>query len=480
LDIFAVNQHDVAFMSADLQQLAGCISEAPEGIMMCLNAETALSQPLLNPLRRIWCVFEVYNCLAVKKPLVIKLGRAALTADRGMVWHRDWEHQQVFQLAEQVDVEKADSTKLEDKERILAELSGSGLLSEVNRCLRTAVWNAYTSRGQTAYHYAVQGAEVLGWAMLLGAVEIESRNPEGWTALHSAAYSGQSEVVSALLYPHFGGSADAKNESAASSGEGEWQMATTKKKSSKAAAASVQAAASSAPRGADVNARDGKGRTPAFSAAWQGQLESLKLLVAHPDIDLSFCDEYNVRPIDRVQRCLDAKGKGKNALRPEQRPEYEACLAFLTEAMTKDGSIKKPKRSPQKSKQPRKSSTPSSRQSLEGSSETPPPPSPSRLSLQRSGSTSVGNLEFGKEQSGVLLLRNVSDEGAASTDSNGSGYGGGGQWQEEPPSSGGKGGKGKGSGVKNERRNSGSVKTGNSRGEGKGKGKGKGPAKDGK
>jgi len=97
-------------MSTDLKQLAGCIADAPEGIMMCLDVQRALIEPLHNPLRRIWCVFEVWHCMSFGKPLVIKLGRAVRNESGRGVWHREWDLDQVTELASRVDVLKAEAT----------------------------------------------------------------------------------------------------------------------------------------------------------------------------------------------------------------------------------------------------------------------------------------------------------------------------------------------------------------------------------
>ena len=57
------------------------------------------------------------------------------------------------------------------------------------------------SLGQTAYYYAVQGAEALGWASVARGVDPDGENPEGYSGLHSAAHANQPTVLRALLRP---------------------------------------------------------------------------------------------------------------------------------------------------------------------------------------------------------------------------------------------------------------------------------------
>jgi len=381
LDIFAVNQHAHEVMAADLDKLTHVIKDVPEGLMLVMEPAKALASDRLNPLRRIWCVFEIFHALDANRPLVLKLGRAAppkpsatsittagaagdaplaagttgAAAAGPLAWHREWAHKQVDALAKSVDVLRADATKAEDKVTIERDLKlqrradtvrlffclrlfrcaclifffgggaiagrASGLLPvkhalhllllllgplpwrQVNRRITTAIWNAFTTRGQAAFHYAVQGAAALGWAVATQGVDLEARNPEGWTALHSAAYSGQAELVKALVSPvpfveelFLADQAQARAQGQAHAvGDGPLWENVARKKGKKGGASGCGGSGSVArPFGADVNARDKKGRTPAFSAAWQGSLRPLELLVT-AGCDLALCDVFGYR-----------------------------------------------------------------------------------------------------------------------------------------------------------------------------------------
>eukprot|EP00615_Pteridomonas_danica_P006382 CAMPEP_0114366892 /NCGR_PEP_ID=MMETSP0101-20121206/29654_1 /TAXON_ID=38822 ORGANISM="Pteridomonas danica, Strain PT" /NCGR_SAMPLE_ID=MMETSP0101 /ASSEMBLY_ACC=CAM_ASM_000211 /LENGTH=419 /DNA_ID=CAMNT_0001516255 /DNA_START=481 /DNA_END=1740 /DNA_ORIENTATION=+ len=321
-------------MAADLGQLCEVIADSDEGIMLCLDAATALKCSRQNPLRRIWCVFEVFHGLLNEKPLVLKLGRAENPSGAPVAWQwkREWEHNQVRCLAESVDVLRAESTKEEDKERIIAALAESGTgVDTVNGRLTTAVWNAYTTRGQSAFHYAVQGSRELGWAVQNCGVDLEAKNPEGWTALHSAAYSGQVRIVNALLNPIYELACEEDVED-------EWLPVGNKKKKP-APAAEL--------KGANVNAQDGKGRTPScFSAAWQGNLDCIKLLV-EAGADLTLGDTYGLRPIDRAKRCYkngrhsnkQKKDQTKDDVSKEDVPRYKEVVDYLTEVMMANGTF---------------------------------------------------------------------------------------------------------------------------------------------
>ena len=284
------------------------------------NGFQALENMYLNPLRRIWCIFELFHALDARRPLVVKLGRAKVPKSpmsekkpgRGFgesgrggrgggggggmhgggeiletslatppwhrEWHREWAHGQVQALAESIDVLAAEATKPEDKETIQKDLQLEKKAGRVNSVLKNAVWNAYTTRGQAAFHYAVQGSAALGWALNEKNVNLEATNPEGWTAMHSAAYSGHPQIVEALLHPI------AYNK-AEDDGGGQWNTVGKKKSSNSGGGAGG---------GAEVNVRDKKGRTPAFSSAWQGSLACIELLVA-AGADLRLCDIYGYR-----------------------------------------------------------------------------------------------------------------------------------------------------------------------------------------
>jgi len=133
---------------------------------------------------------------------------------------------------------------------------------------------------QDAFHFAVQGTEALKWAIRERGVDLEARNPEGWTALHSAAHSGYTSIVrSLLLLPTSASLPSAVDLTALSAAqsldvsstplemgggvneEGDW------KENSKRNPTIITSQQQM--KGADINARDNKGRTPCFSAAWQ-------------------------------------------------------------------------------------------------------------------------------------------------------------------------------------------------------------------
>jgi len=280
LDVMAVNQHFVDTMIADLTELTGVIASVPEGLLLVADSQAALENMRFNPLKRIWCVYEVVHALAESKPIVLKLGKHASSEDGGgMVWRREWERSNVAAMVDDVDVLAAGYSKREDYDRIVdaLRLAKDGTADRIKAELQTCVWTSFCTRGQSAFHYAVMGPRWLGWSIDQG-VDLEARNPEGWTALHSACNAELPQVVKALLRPLRGDG----------SGGGEEDVALP---------------------GADVNAVNHQRRTPLFTAAWNGSAACVEMLLA-AGADPLIADDYGMRPLDRAEACLKRCRRG--------------------------------------------------------------------------------------------------------------------------------------------------------------------------
>ena len=151
---------------------------APEGLLLVLDSPRhALDNERLNPLRRIWCVFELYCALSHGKNLVIKLGTvspatgtanptpttaAAAPAAGGQQQQqqqrREWvdqcgldreaDHALVTLLVKSVDVLSAGATKQEDYDRIVDKLglrhtgreAGQFGAAVMNHRIEDAIW----------------------------------------------------------------------------------------------------------------------------------------------------------------------------------------------------------------------------------------------------------------------------------------------------------------------------------------------------
>lgn len=136
--------------------------------------------------------------------------------------------------------------------------------------MQEAIWVAFTARGLSAWQLAVQGQFALEAALKdgsLNASELSARNPEGWTALHVAAQAGNKMHVRALLS-----------------------------------------------LGAEVDATNAAGRTPAFIAAWQGHLEVMVELSA-AGADLNSYDDYGCSIAHRARQ---GPSKSKHKQRYQQ------------------------------------------------------------------------------------------------------------------------------------------------------------------
>jgi ankyrin repeat protein len=98
---------------------------------------------------------------------------------------------------------------------------------------------------------------------------LESRNGDGWTPLHLAAFFGTPELIDALL--DRGASVDARSGNA---------MANTPLHAAVAGGKTANVAAL-AKRGADINAQQSGGWTALHGAAQAGNREMVEVLIAH-------------------------------------------------------------------------------------------------------------------------------------------------------------------------------------------------------
>jgi ankyrin repeat protein len=114
---------------------------------------------------------------------------------------------------------------------------------------------------------------------------LESRNGDGWTPLHLAAFFGTPELISALVDQ--GASVDARSGNA---------MANTPLHAAVAGgkAENVEALVK---RGSDVNARQSGGWTALHGAAQSGNGEMVEVLLAH-GADVKARAENNQTPLD--------------------------------------------------------------------------------------------------------------------------------------------------------------------------------------
>jgi len=221
------------------------IQGCPQGMIMIVDTDAIRTAGFLspvNPMTRIWCLFEAWTTLSTGNPVSVAMGHF-----EGDLFVEEADLSLAQTLEKSIDVRNAEATCPEDITNILAEIgdssSGAG---DVNRCLIDAMWAAYTSRGVASLQLAIQGPGVLKEALREGGVDIEEKNPEGWNALHGAASSGYSHAVQVLLQCK-----------------------------------------------ANVDALNNKERTPAMLAAWRGHHDVVDLL-SRAGADLTQKDAYGV------------------------------------------------------------------------------------------------------------------------------------------------------------------------------------------
>ena len=117
LDIFAVNQHQP---SADLDAMAEVIQGCPEGMIMVIDTLAIRKdgfQSAVNPLTRIWCLFEAWTCLQCGRPVSIAMGHF-----EGDVFVEENENEFATMMEKSIDVKNADSTRPDDKVNILQKI----------------------------------------------------------------------------------------------------------------------------------------------------------------------------------------------------------------------------------------------------------------------------------------------------------------------------------------------------------------------
>jgi len=114
---------------------------------------------------------------------------------------------------------------------------------------------------------------------------LESRNADGWTPLHLAAFFGTPELINALL--DRGASVDARSGNA---------MANTPLHAA-VAGGKTENVAALVKRGADVNAQQSGGWTALHGAAQSGNREMVEVLIAH-SADVKARAGNNQNPLD--------------------------------------------------------------------------------------------------------------------------------------------------------------------------------------
>jgi len=114
---------------------------------------------------------------------------------------------------------------------------------------------------------------------------LESRNADGWTPLHLAAFFGTPELINALL--DRGASVDARSGNA---------MANTPLHAA-VAGGKTENVAALVKRGADVNAQQSGGWTALHGAAQSGNREMVEVLIAHR-ADVKARAGNNQNPLD--------------------------------------------------------------------------------------------------------------------------------------------------------------------------------------
>lgn len=243
IDCLAVNQHQP---TTDLVLLQRVIGTMPEGVLVVIDPSTCHKG--YNPFRRAWCVWEVVNAIRARVPMIIKMGRKIKHAETSdWKFQVEWDIASVQELADSISLQVVTASRPEDLKSIMAHIYLHFSLFEVEETIRHAVWAGWTSRNLPALHLAVQGHEVLHRSGL----NIESTNPEGWTALHCAAACGLTGAVGVLLKI-----------------------------------------------GARIEATSAKGRTALIHAAWSGQPATVKQLLAaganlhHQDIHGNTASRY--------------------------------------------------------------------------------------------------------------------------------------------------------------------------------------------
>ena len=185
----------------DLARLNFVIRAATQGTTLVLDPRKAIADAHRNPMRRVWCVEEIRETLEAGKALVIKCGAVVLPQQepraapaavyvppqqrrelRAKEFKEEWDRAAIEELVFSIDVENAEASVAEDRERILSKIKAIGF-DQVNSQVESAVWTAFSGRGLPAWQYAVQGAEALHGALADGDLQpadILATNPEGW------------------------------------------------------------------------------------------------------------------------------------------------------------------------------------------------------------------------------------------------------------------------------------------------------------
>jgi hypothetical protein len=137
LDIFAITQHGGLFQQDELLQLESTVDVAQHTLVVIDDA-------LGIPLRRIWCIFEIY--VSLRGGIYGKLKvRAGHLIDKGEIQFVPCMDPTVLRaLEEMIDINRAEATVELDKTAILSrvlEMSKEDRngIDEINRKLRRAV-----------------------------------------------------------------------------------------------------------------------------------------------------------------------------------------------------------------------------------------------------------------------------------------------------------------------------------------------------
>jgi len=228
IDCLAVNQHEPAM---DLELLKNVIQEVPEGLLLVIDPHHPIEETDRCPMRRAWCVFEIFNAMMAKVPVLLKMGRMrdrrkylpvhrrrrqidppqldAAGASAGAAdgdgdvatvvvnyeFETVWDKKLVDRLVDSISLSRVTSSREEDRTKILDHVAQHFDHFKVEETIRNAIWAGWTSRTVPALHYAVQGRE----ALKASGLSLEDGNPEGWTALHCAAACGLREAVGVLI-----------------------------------------------------------------------------------------------------------------------------------------------------------------------------------------------------------------------------------------------------------------------------------------